>query len=204
MRRILLTPSQVSVLVTSLVVISCTLALFLSGYVIQQRTLRDLRSAIKPRAPRPKPPQTYLPAKFRKNTRTLEDGTIIEVEGDAEASEGQQMQREVIIEVAPTTVPEPVAQQHVAAPPRHRGVENANPSSSHHHHDQSEVPSNKLAMLDALKSQAAQKSWAVEHPDPMANSKVPVTRAERRRLIKEEIHRLSQPDEQVYYQRRLW
>ncbi|KAI6780913.1 uncharacterized protein J7T54_003054 [Emericellopsis cladophorae] len=203
MRRILLTSSQVSVLVTSLVVISCTFALFLSGYVIQQRTLRDLRSAIKPRAPRPKPPQTYLPAKFRKNTRTLEDGTIIEVEGDAEASESQQMQREVIVEVAPT-MPEPVAQQQVAALLRQHGVENANPSSSHRHHDQSEVPSNKLAMLEALKSQAAQKSWAVDHPDPMANSKVPVTRAERRRLIKEEIHRLSQPDEQVYYQRRLW
>ncbi|RDA89228.1 hypothetical protein CP532_0578 [Ophiocordyceps camponoti-leonardi (nom. inval.)] len=29
-------------------VVLCTLALFLSGYVIQQRTLRDLRAAIRP------------------------------------------------------------------------------------------------------------------------------------------------------------
>jgi hypothetical protein len=38
----------------------------------------------------------------------------------------------------------------------------------------------------------------------MVKSKVPVSRAERRRLIKEEIQRLSQSEERVYYQRRLW
>lgn len=39
-------------------VVACTLALFLSGYAIQQRTLRDLRAAIKP-PPRPSP-QVYI------------------------------------------------------------------------------------------------------------------------------------------------
>jgi hypothetical protein len=66
------------------------------------------------------------------------------------------------------------------------------------------VSSEKLAMVEALKAQAAQKSWAVEHPDPLVRSKVPITRAERRRLIKEEMQKLARSDEPLYYQRRLW
>ncbi|TLS23764.1 uncharacterized protein PpBr36_05688 [Pyricularia pennisetigena] len=50
----LITSSQASVALTAMIVVACTLALFLSGYAIQQRTLRDLRAAIKP-APRPSP-----------------------------------------------------------------------------------------------------------------------------------------------------
>ncbi|KAF4122849.1 hypothetical protein GMORB2_7156 [Geosmithia morbida] len=64
MRRILLTSSQVSFLITTFVIVSCTLALFLSGYIIQQRTLRNLRASIRPRQPRPKP-QIYLPEQFQ-------------------------------------------------------------------------------------------------------------------------------------------
>ncbi|KAF4587346.1 hypothetical protein GQ602_004039 [Ophiocordyceps camponoti-floridani] len=48
MRKLLLNSSEVSVLATLTTVILCTLALFLSGYAIQQRTLRDLRAAIRP------------------------------------------------------------------------------------------------------------------------------------------------------------
>lgn len=43
---------------------------------------------------------------------------------------------------------------------------------------------------------------SLEHPND--ETKKPVSRAERRRLIKEEIFRLSQGDEPVYYQRRLY
>lgn len=42
----------------------------------------------------------------------------------------------------------------------------------------------------------------VPHPDD--ETKKPVSRAERRRLIKEEIMKLSQGETPVYYQRRLW
>jgi hypothetical protein len=43
-----------------------TTALFLSGYVLQQQTVRDLRAAIKPQLLRPKPgPDLYLPPQFR-------------------------------------------------------------------------------------------------------------------------------------------
>ncbi|KAL8338566.1 hypothetical protein RB601_006316 [Gaeumannomyces tritici] len=51
---VMITSSQASVAISSIIVVACTTALFLSGYAIQQRTLRDLRAAIKP-APRPSP-----------------------------------------------------------------------------------------------------------------------------------------------------
>lgn len=44
----------------------------------------------------------------------------------------------------------------------------------------------------------------LEHPDPDKRAEKAVTPAERRRLIKEEIKRLAQPEERGYYQRRLW
>ncbi|EPE35046.1 hypothetical protein GLAREA_10741 [Glarea lozoyensis ATCC 20868] len=50
---VLLTSSQVSVAISSFIVISFTLALFLSGYVLQQATVRDLRAAIKPQMVQP-------------------------------------------------------------------------------------------------------------------------------------------------------
>lgn len=222
MRRILLTSSQVSVLVTSLVgmphssasthaepadantqpqiVISCTVALFLSGYVIQQRTLRDLRSAIKPRQPRPRPqssPQFYLPEKFRK-TRTLEDGTIVDVE------DGNEIEA-VAVEVQTVPENEPVVEvAHSEAEPEMQLERESVHPTQRVDKDHSEASSAQIAMMEALQSQVSQKSWAVEHPDPLVKSKVPVSRAERRKLIKDEIHRLSTGDQKVYYQRRLW
>lgn len=41
-------------------------------------------------------------------------------------------------------------------------------------------------------------------PSPDDAAQKPISRAERRRLIKEEIQRLAQGDQPVYYQRRLW
>lgn len=55
MRRILLSQSQVSVVVSSGVVFFFTVLLFLSGYVIQQRTVKGLQTALKPRIPQPPP-----------------------------------------------------------------------------------------------------------------------------------------------------
>jgi len=55
MGRILLSQSQVSVAVSSGIIFAFTLLLFLSGYVIQQRTVTGLQAAIKPRLPQPPP-----------------------------------------------------------------------------------------------------------------------------------------------------
>ncbi|QDS75010.1 hypothetical protein FKW77_005699 [Venturia effusa] len=57
----LLTSSQVQVVVSSGIVCIFTLLLFLSGYVVQQRSVAQLQIAIRPRAPSPRhqpPPET--------------------------------------------------------------------------------------------------------------------------------------------------
>ncbi|KAH7355486.1 hypothetical protein BKA66DRAFT_274708 [Pyrenochaeta sp. MPI-SDFR-AT-0127] len=56
MGRLLLTSSQVSVILSAAIVFLFTLALFLSGYVLQQRYVHNLQLAIKPRLPKPLPP----------------------------------------------------------------------------------------------------------------------------------------------------
>lgn len=53
MRRLLLSQSQVSVVVSSGIVFFFTVLLFLSGYVLQQRTVKGLQVAIQPRIPKP-------------------------------------------------------------------------------------------------------------------------------------------------------
>lgn len=53
--RLLLTQSQVSVALSSSIVVFFTLLLFLSGYVLQQKTVKGLHEAFKPRIPQ-RPP----------------------------------------------------------------------------------------------------------------------------------------------------
>ncbi|KXT15293.1 hypothetical protein AC579_4853 [Pseudocercospora musae] len=53
--RLLLTQSQVSVALSSSVVVFFTLLLFLSGYVLQQRTVKGLQDAVRPRIPQRAP-----------------------------------------------------------------------------------------------------------------------------------------------------
>lgn len=60
---VLLTSSAVSVIISSGVVCTFTFLLFLSGYVLQQQTVRSLQEAI--RQPAQRQPVPTLPAKFR-------------------------------------------------------------------------------------------------------------------------------------------
>lgn len=62
----------------------------------------------------------------------------------------------------------------------------------------------QLAMLETIQKSVADKSWSVENPDPLSKNKAPISAAERRKMIKDEILKLSQSDKPVYYQRRLW
>ncbi|KAJ4330008.1 hypothetical protein N0V95_010116 [Ascochyta clinopodiicola] len=55
MGRLLLTSGQVSVILSAIIVFAFTFALFLSGYVLQQRYVHTLQAAIKPRLPKPLP-----------------------------------------------------------------------------------------------------------------------------------------------------
>ncbi|KAI1873967.1 uncharacterized protein JN550_003236 [Neoarthrinium moseri] len=152
-------------------VILFTTALFLSGYVIQQRTLRDLRRAIRP-DPRPSP-KIYLPDRFKQSTTELEDGSIVEI-GDSDDNlpgvDGRQKQDGFVVEVRPT-VPE-------------------------------DVPAEKPAEKEPKELKKRGKSK--KEQNKAEEEEKPISRAERRRRIKQDIMELSQGEGPVYYQRRLW
>ncbi|KAK2052911.1 hypothetical protein LY76DRAFT_304776 [Colletotrichum caudatum] len=154
---VLLTSSQVSVLLSSAIVVSCTAALFLSGYVIQQRTLGQLRQAIKPDS-RPSPKASYY-------------------------------------------VPE-----HLKAAGWTSGMwQKMTSSSSEKEEKGGGVSKEDLENMDERERNI--EGWKVKdqkNPDPEASNQKPISRAERRRLIKEELRRLAEGEEKVYYQRRLW
>ncbi|KAK7610939.1 hypothetical protein BKA81DRAFT_430730 [Phyllosticta paracitricarpa] len=59
---VLLTSGQVSMVLSSTIILVFTFLLFLSGYLLQQQTVRGLQEAIKPRLPAPLPAtETYDP-----------------------------------------------------------------------------------------------------------------------------------------------
>ncbi|KAH7115037.1 hypothetical protein B0J11DRAFT_444664 [Dendryphion nanum] len=55
MGKLLLTSGQVSILLSSCIIFGFTFVLFLSGYVLQQRTVHSLQAAIRPTRPKPLP-----------------------------------------------------------------------------------------------------------------------------------------------------
>ncbi|KAI1417279.1 hypothetical protein F5Y13DRAFT_152391 [Hypoxylon sp. FL1857] len=170
----LLTSSQVSVLISSGIVVLCTAALFLSGYAIQQRTLRDLRSAIKiNREPRPSP-KIYLPDRFKKSTTELEDGTVVDVNDPrlGRRRRKQNVQEDDIVIIRPTLPDEKPEQQKPLAPENNDGT--------------------------------GVRVGTQNDGEETTNNQKPISRAERRRQIKEEIRRLSEAKDPIYYQRRLW
>ncbi|GAB7360109.1 hypothetical protein MBLNU230_g7872t1 [Neophaeotheca triangularis] len=67
----LLTQSQVSVVVSSIVVFVFTFLLFISGYILQQQTVQELQQAIKPRLP-PPPPSLALDSHVKPLAEDLE------------------------------------------------------------------------------------------------------------------------------------
>ncbi|KAM7192385.1 hypothetical protein V8F33_008398 [Rhypophila sp. PSN 637] len=249
----LLTSSQVSIALSSSIVIFFTTALFLSGYAIQQRTLRDLRAAI--RAPPQPEPKIFLPDRFKTSTTELADGTIIEVEDDGRAlrssssssssnqkplrgrarkqrqRQGQQQRgknEEIIIEIKPTlplpeekaggtnakkpdqravkdTPPQAVREKH-RAPSSTKSSEKKQPQPQPNGKQQQQQVKGAKPQDKGKKDQKEEKVVlpgpdAVPHPEDEGKL---VSRAERRRLIKEELQRLSRGSERVYWQRRLW
>ncbi|KAK5632303.1 hypothetical protein RRF57_008017 [Xylaria bambusicola] len=160
-------------------VLLCTSALFISGCLIQQRTLHDLRSAIKPAVvTRPKPKVWDIDALRRtKTTVRLEDGTLVEIQSrpDPELARDPSTGPEAI-EVRPTE-PETI-----------------------------ELERKSMARDDAADGEGGDDSALNVKPawDGVQEGGEPLTRAERRRRIKAEIQRLSRGDTPVFYQRRLW
>ena len=129
----------------------------------------------------------YLPEHFKQQAASDADEVPQISTGPTEDAESQE--DGVIIEVTPTeSEEEPIEATS-------KGAAEA---------PVAEVSKDKIALVEELKAKAAEKAWAVENPDPLSKNRAPITAAERRRLIKEEITRLAQSDQKVYYQRRLW
>ncbi|KAK4187274.1 hypothetical protein QBC35DRAFT_499204 [Podospora australis] len=184
----LLTSGQVSVAVSGAVVFFCTLALFLSGYAIQQRTLRDLREAIKP-GPKPSP-KIFLPDRFSQSTTELPDGTIVILDDDSNVSrpphEDPNAPEVAVVEVKPTV------QGPEENPAKQKGKTTKAAKSG-------KTAEKKKGGFFSIWGKKGQKE-----KDDAAAAQKPMSRAERRRRIKEEIQRLAQGEERGLYQRRLW
>ncbi|EGX91085.1 hypothetical protein CCM_05242 [Cordyceps militaris CM01] len=185
MKRVLLTSSQVSIILTGIVIFLCTLGLFLSGYVIQQRTVNDLRDAIRPRIrPVTKP---HLPERFKSRITELADGSIVFYESEADEEAHSQRQH---IEIRESKTPQPPSESKEARADREEEAKRATRK--------------QLQMLQDIQSKVAQQSWAVENPDPWAKSRVPVDAVERRQMIRDELKRLSMSDGPVPWSKRIW
>lgn len=157
----------------------------MSGYVLQQRTLNKLRVAvIQQMQPRPSP-KIFLPDRFKDSDSVGESSiTFIEAESGDQSSivteeSGSSQDDTVYIEVRPTM---PDNESEGALPL-----------------DLSQRPPQKVLSSDISADEAAQ---AVLDAD--IEIEKPLSRAERRRKIKQEIQELAQSGEPVYYQRRLW
>ncbi|KAL2180895.1 uncharacterized protein P884DRAFT_216539 [Thermothelomyces heterothallicus CBS 202.75] len=212
----LLTSAQVSLAVSSGIIFLCTAALFLSGYVIQQRTLRDLRAAIKP-PPRPSP-NIFLPDRFKHSAAELPDGTVVVLHdgqgqghgqgdrhGDGEGAK-RGRRRPLIVEVKPTRPPhgdaagdpEPLADEQGQQPAKTAEAKSKDGEPGEQGRgegDTTRAPTPAAADADR---------GADERQKPMS-------RAERRRRIRAEIMRMSrgqkqqqQQQQRGYYRRRFW
>ncbi|KAB5560202.1 hypothetical protein GE09DRAFT_82328 [Coniochaeta sp. 2T2.1] len=197
----LLTSSQVSIAVSSSVVVVFTAALFLSGYAIQQRTLRDLREAIKP-SPRPKP-QIFLPDRFKSTTTELEDGTVIVVDippGPDAYRPPRPDGEQVVVEVRPTVAGGDVTQR-VTEGRKGDTVEVLREGKS-----ERLQPGSQQELRDSKKDEGKKRESDSQKKEDKGKAKRPkkLSRAERRRQIKEELQKMSQGDRRGLWQPRLW
>ncbi|KAH7037306.1 uncharacterized protein B0I36DRAFT_313742 [Microdochium trichocladiopsis] len=151
----------------------------MSGYVLQQRTLNKLRTAvIQQMQPRPSP-KIFLPDKFKDQATAGESGAFANMDLDgsdrgSSTSDNIDGTDALYIEVRPT-VPD----------------------------DSEESPEkNQQQQQQKVLSSDGSADDSAEEPEVVVEK--PMTNAERRRKIKEEIRRLAQSGEPVYYQRRLW
>ncbi|KAJ4135854.1 hypothetical protein NW768_003456 [Fusarium equiseti] len=176
MAKLLLSSGQVQVIASCFVVVTCTFALFISGYIIQQRTLNQLRTAIKPRVDTRTSPRVYLPEKFQVRTKELEDGRVIDIDTEADIEVRRQR---LLVE-----------------------VKESKPNVDVEGND---ALVRNLEIIKQLQAKVVDKMSTPEgHVEaPVANHK-PVSKAKRRKMIKQELQKSAQAEDGLYYQRRMW
>lgn len=186
--------------------------------MIQQRTVGHLRAAIRPNPS----PQIYLPDRFRQDTTELADGTIVVLDEynrptrqriavpgvpDGQENAVNEIENGEAAVAAKDTPAESLGEQQqqrvLAIEKLRQETENAEGQEQHQPEQQPLVEAKPQPAPWEVRAEGEQTpDESTEELDD--ETKKPVSRAERRRLIKEEIMRLSQGDEPVYYQRRLY
>ena len=160
-----------------------TTALFLSGYAIQQRTLREIRASIKPP---PRPSQLiFLPDRFKKMTTELSDGSIVVID---EEDEYPLPRVGPIIHVEQTPRVDEVAIL---------GPEDAEPDVGDEIDIDMEIQAEDSDMSLESKDTA-------QIPQREGRPRKKISAAERRRRIKDELKRLAMGTNRGTYQRRLY
>jgi hypothetical protein len=169
-----------------------TAALFLSGYVLQQQTVRDLRAAIKPQLMRPKPgPDLYLPPQFRDaeywEARGVVDAARVdEGEGSSEkgARNGARDSEEKITDGDEDDMIGATRWQKAARRKKKLMEEKG--------------------LKEAQKPMIEEQSGVEEQREVPKPPEKPISRAERRRRIKEQILAEGEGEGFKGYKRRMW
>lgn len=164
----------------------------MAGCAIQHRTLREIRQGIK--APKPSP-KIYLPDRFKHTTTELPDGTIVIIEDEYHA-EQRAAQRKF---EGRDTPPPPLVV--VEDTPEDRALAEAETREGFI--GPRRAPPEEKPLTIREKNEREQLAQNLPNPDPRAVDKRPISRAERRRLIREELRRISHVEGPAY-QRRLW
>ncbi|KAH8594040.1 hypothetical protein B0O99DRAFT_625813 [Bisporella sp. PMI_857] len=174
---VLLTASQVSVAISSFIIFMFTSALFFCGYALQQQTLRDLRTAIKPREPPPPEAKLYLPSQFAKPS-PRQEGIVVEV-----------MDTIADAQNTPITEQIPLEKLRPAAAGRRRKKTLVEDPRRY------DLSPEEKAFLSELGKESKKDALAQEQP---------LSRAERRKRIKAELTDGSEEEGFRGYRRRMW
>jgi hypothetical protein len=171
-----------------------TTALFLSGYVLQQQTVRDLRAAIKPQLVRPKPgPDLYLPPQFRDaeywEARGVVDAIqVVERENDGAVNENGNGNGDIEEEGGKRDVEDEMI-----------GATRWQKAAARKKKLMEEQALQKGQQLLVEEEGEGDEGEVVEKP-----KEKPISRAERRRRIKEQILAEGEGEGFRGYRRRMW
>jgi len=182
---VLLTSGTISAAISSGIVFLFTSALFLSGYVIQQKTVNSLREQIR-EPPRPTHTYLYLPPQFANPTPTPEAQPP---EQDVVMNPDDSSNQIVLEGPAQGEIPPPI------------GV-----GSDAGLIQQEEIPAGKIVAMEAdsqipiAAGAGDEVKQSVVEDDP-SRSLDGLSRAERRKRIKEEIFEATRKDREGYHRR---
>lgn len=173
-----------------------TTALFLSGYVLQQATVRDLRAAIRPQLDRLKPgPDLYLPPQF------TEDGYLIDViKTETQTAHDDAVRDTTIIEDAGSTIEEESRQ---SIEERSSDMVGATQKAARRKVEESGLEMGQEAQNPIVDSKPRDTP---KETLPIASKprEKPISAAERRRRIREQIVAEGEGEGFKGYRRRMW